>query len=171
MRSFLERIFSRCPPKVKEQCYFTLVRPLLEYGCTAWDPYEIGHIEKLEKVNKRAARFVTGNHLREHGNTLKNMETLGWPPLIDRRTRLKMSMLYKTTNNLICVPSKDLVPNPRKPGTFRVPSSSVNSHLGSFFPSTIRLWNSVPYELRSKPSLDGFKDSLVHLTLSRPSRN
>ena len=139
MLSFLERNFSRCPPKVKEQCYFTLVRPLLEYGCTAWDPYEIGHIEKLEKVNKRAARFVTGNHLREHGNTLKNMETLGWPPLIDRRTRLKISMLYKTTNNLICVPSKDLVPNPRKPGTFRVPSSSVNSHFGSFFPSTIRL--------------------------------
>ena len=65
MLSFLERNFSRCPPKVKEQCYFTLVRPLLEYGCTAWDPYQIGQIEKLEKVNKRAARFVTGNHLRD----------------------------------------------------------------------------------------------------------
>ena len=61
MLSFLERNFFRCPPKVKEQCYFALVRPLLEYGCTAWDPYRLGQIEQLEKVNKRAARFVTGN--------------------------------------------------------------------------------------------------------------
>ena len=125
----------------------------------------------MEKVNRRAARFVTGNHLREHGNTIKNMETLGWSPLIDRRTRLKMSMLYKIINNLIFVHPTDLVPNPRKPGTFRVPSSSVNSHLGSFFPSTIRLWNSVPHELRSKPSLDGFKDSLTNFTLPALSRN
>ena len=108
MLSFLERNFFRCPPKVKEQCYFALVRPLLEYGCTAWDPYRTGQIEQLERVNKRAARFVTGNHLREHGNSKKNMETLGWPPLNDRRSRNKLSMLYKIRNNLICIPSEDL---------------------------------------------------------------
>ena len=65
MLSFLEGNFSRCPPRVKEQCYFILVRPLLEYGCTAWDPYRSGQIDQLERVNKRAARFVTGNRLRE----------------------------------------------------------------------------------------------------------
>ena len=54
MLSFLERNFSRCPQKIKEQCYFALVRPLVEYGCTAWDPHEKVKIELLEKVNKRA---------------------------------------------------------------------------------------------------------------------
>ena len=38
MLSFLERNFSKCPPKVKENLYNALVRPLLEYGCCVWDP-------------------------------------------------------------------------------------------------------------------------------------
>ena len=89
MMSFLERNFYRCPPHVKEQCYNALVRPILEYGCTAWDPYRNYQIELLEKINKRAARFVTGNYKREHGNTKKNMEALGWPPLSERRCKQK----------------------------------------------------------------------------------
>jgi len=166
MLSFLERKFSRSPLKVKEQCYFTLVRPLLEYGCTAWDPYLTGHIDQLEKVNRRAARFVTGNHLRKHGNTAKNMKNLGWPPLRDRRSRLKLSMFYKIRNDFVCVPRKDLIPNSRKPGQYVYPPPKINSHLGSFFPSTIRLWNSIPHELKSNPSFDGFEDSLVKLTFT-----
>ena len=46
MLSFLERNFYRCPQKVKEQCYFTLVRPLVEYACNAWDPYDNDKIKK-----------------------------------------------------------------------------------------------------------------------------
>ena len=164
MLSFLERNFFRCPPKVKEQCYFALVRPLLEYGCTAWDPYRLGQIEQLEKVNKRAARFVTGNSLREHGNTQKNMETLGWPPLYIRRSHNKLSMFYKIRNELICIPSEDLKPNIRKPDSFVIPSSSIDAHKHSFFPSTIRLWNSLPPKTKSSPSLTSFKVSLEKIT-------
>ena len=39
MLSFLERNLARCPGKVKENCFNALVRPLLEYSCSAWDPY------------------------------------------------------------------------------------------------------------------------------------
>ena len=81
MISFMERIFFRCPRNVKGKCVNALVRPILDYGCTSWDPYRSYQIEKLELINKRAARFVTGNFSRVHGNTNKNMEILGWPPL------------------------------------------------------------------------------------------
>ena len=93
--SFLERNFNKCPKNVKENCINALVRPILDYGCTAWDPFRILQIDKLELLNKRAARFVTGNNIREHGNTEKNMKLLGWPPLADRRSKIKLSMLYK----------------------------------------------------------------------------
>jgi len=162
MLSFLELNFSRCPLKVKEQCYFTLVRPLLEYECIAWDPYFTGQIEQLEKVNCRAARFVTGNHF-VNTETAKKKENLGWPPLSDRESRLKLSMFNKIRHDLICIPCEDMIPNPRKPGQYVYPSSKTNSHLGSFFPSTIRQWKSVPFELKSNPSFDSFKDSLVNL--------
>ena len=36
--------------------YSTLCRPILEYGIPAWLPYQIGHINSLEKVQKRLAR-------------------------------------------------------------------------------------------------------------------
>ena len=46
---------------MKEAAYKGLVRPVLEYGCSVWDPHTHGLHEELEKVQYRAARFVTGN--------------------------------------------------------------------------------------------------------------
>lgn len=165
MMSFLERNFYKCPPHVKEQCFNALVRPLLEYGCTAWDPYRNYQIENLEKINKRAARFITGNFKREHGNTAKNMKILGWPPLSERRSKLKLTMLYKIKSELVHISREDLIPNPRKPQNYLIPSSSVDPHLFSFFPSSVRLWNSAPHELKTKPSLSSFKASLDKITV------
>ena len=62
--------------------------------------------------------------------------------------------------------SEDLIPNPRKPSNYLIPSSSVDPHLFSFFPSSIRLWNSIPHQLKSKPTLSSFKASLDKITLS-----
>ena len=171
MMSFLERNFYRCPPHIKEKCYFTLVRPILEYGCSAWDPYRLYQIENLEKINERAARFVTGNYKREHGNTNKNMETLGWPPLSERRSKIKLTMMYKINSNLIHIPCDELIHNPRKNDKFLIPSSSVDAHLFSFYPSTIRLWNSAPQDLKSSTSLASFKSSLEKITISHPLRD
>ena len=38
--------------------YFTLVRPILEYGCAAWDPYLSQNIETLEKIQNKALWFI-----------------------------------------------------------------------------------------------------------------
>ena len=45
-----------------------LVRPVLEYGSSVWDPHTLCLQEELEKVQNRAARFVTGNHVFEPGS-------------------------------------------------------------------------------------------------------
>ena len=164
--SFLERNFFRCPPHVKEHCYNALVRPILEYGCSALDPYRKFQIDHLEKINKRAARFITGNYNREPGNTQKNMLTLGWSPLLERRKKQKLIMLFKIKSDLVHIPKNDLHINFRKPDNYLVPSSSVDSHLHSFFPSVVRLWNSSPPELKSSSSLTCFKAHLNKITVS-----
>ena len=170
MLSFLERNLARCPGKVKENCFNALVRPLLEYSCSAWDPYKQNQIDKLELINKRAALFITGNYTREHGNSNKNFEALGWCSLRERRLRSKVSLLFKIQTDLIHIPGDDLIPNPRKPDKFLIPSSSVDAHLHSFFPSTVRLWNSLPPSCKSKPSLDSFKASLEGITILPPRK-
>ena len=60
---FLRRNLAVCPRDVKESAYKGLVRPILEYGSTVWDPQSILLQDELEKVQKRAARFVTGNYV------------------------------------------------------------------------------------------------------------
>ena len=42
-----------------------MVRPILEYGRTVWDPHCNGLNDVLENVQKRAARFVTRNYSYE----------------------------------------------------------------------------------------------------------
>ena len=167
MLGFLERNFYKCPKNVKEKVFNALVRPLLDYGCTAWDPYRGWQSDKLEKINKRAARFVTGNHNRVHGQTSQNMRALGWPPLSERRAKNKLIMLHKIRSNQIFIPSDDLklVGSVRDPLNYRRFHSRVDSHLNSFFPSTIRLWNSLPSLIKTSNTMTGFKRSLDAFTI------
>ena len=59
---FLMRNLYSCPPDVKEAAYKGLVRPVLEYGSSVWDPHN------WKRVQNRAARFVTGNYVFESGS-------------------------------------------------------------------------------------------------------
>ena len=45
-----------------------LVRPVLEYGSSVWDPHTKCLQEELEMVKNRAARFVTRNYTFEEGS-------------------------------------------------------------------------------------------------------
>ena len=67
---------------IKAQCHNPLVRPILDYGSCVWDPQLVTQIQKLEKIHKRSARFLTGNHTFKHRNTKLN---IGWYPLQERR--------------------------------------------------------------------------------------
>ena len=60
---FLRRNLYSCPLDVKDAAYKGLVRPVLEYRSSVWDPHTHGLQEELEKVQNRAARFVTGNYV------------------------------------------------------------------------------------------------------------
>ena len=48
---------------------------------SVWDPSSILLQEELEKVQKRAARFVTGNYIYETGSMTCILEQLKWESL------------------------------------------------------------------------------------------
>ena len=50
--AFLRRnIPVKCPQKIKEQYFKSLVKPTLEYGCCIWDPHLKNQTNNLEKVH------------------------------------------------------------------------------------------------------------------------
>ena len=58
--------------------YKGLVRPILEYASPFCDPSGKTLQDELEKVQNRAARFVTGNCNFETGSMTKILEQLKW---------------------------------------------------------------------------------------------
>ena len=180
--AFLQRNMNFCPMGIKEKCISTLVRPVLEYGCCVWDPHQADHREDLELVQRRCARFLTGNHTRIHGETEKNLNLLNWPLLETRRARVKLHLLHKAKSHSIEIPTTDLDWEEAPPQShisinrtstrssrlnYPIPHSNVNSHLHSFFPSTVRLWNSLPEEVQSLKSYSSFQQTLKSTHISR----
>jgi hypothetical protein len=59
----------------KRLAYTSLVRPILEYGASCWDPYREGQIRELDRVQKKAAKFAyhTNSPIWEYGcNEIKS---------------------------------------------------------------------------------------------------
>ena len=73
--NFMFRNFRTAGPKIKEQLYKTYARPALEYSSSVWDPHTQDN-NKLEKVQRRAARFTTNTYTRESSVTtlLQNLK-------------------------------------------------------------------------------------------------
>jgi len=49
---------NNCPHDTKRTAYLTLVRPIMEYDAPVWGPYYNTDIYKLEKFQRRAARWI-----------------------------------------------------------------------------------------------------------------
>ena len=78
---FLSWTLFFCPQDIKEAAYKGMMRPILEYGSSNWDPNNDKLQEELEKVQNRAARFVTRNYVYETGNMTGQFFFLNVKPL------------------------------------------------------------------------------------------
>ena len=96
----LRRILSGCTPEVKSTAYLTLVRPKLEYASCVWNPHTQCNINKIEMVQRRAARFVHNDYSRfTHVSPL--IKALGWDSLEYRRLTNQVFTFYKIYTGLV----------------------------------------------------------------------
>ena len=151
---FLRRNLYSCPQEVKEAAYKGLVRPVLDYGSSVWDPPGVVLQEELESVQKRAARFVTGNYNYETGSMTGILGQLKWESLKKRRKDNRLILLYKGLKGKASVQTDDLIPKTRRcrnqhSMAFQTPIANTDLYKGSFFPQTIRDWNALPDSLIS----------------------
>lgn len=86
----------------------------MEYASFIWDP--LTHKNKLEMVQRRAARLAVGDYKTTH-NVRKMLNELQWPTIEERRKRAKVTILYKGTHRLVETVSDSLVPTTRQEDT------------------------------------------------------
>ena len=111
---FLRRNLKACPPKLRETAYFSLVRSSLEYSSAVWDPFRQKDIDKLEKIQRSAARFVTQNY-RQTASVTSLLQNLGWTDLKTRRKNSRLVSMFKILNELVEIPINDrLIPADRR---------------------------------------------------------
>ena len=59
---FLRRNLRNCPQECRRLAYISLIRSSLEYGATVWDPYLKQDVDRLERVQCQAARFIKSEY-------------------------------------------------------------------------------------------------------------
>ena len=78
MLSFLQRNLKLNNQYLKETAYFFIKQ--LEYACAVWSLWQRTEVQNLEKINRRAARFVTSTYHRT-SSVFNMIDQLGWKDL------------------------------------------------------------------------------------------
>jgi hypothetical protein len=161
---------------------------MLEYGATVWDPYLRQDIEKLERVQRQAARFITKDYKSRSPGCVSNMlKELNLSTLEERRRQLRLSLLYRITEGLIPAlpPQNFLTPantsrrriRPTKfegyqstnviarqafnnTRAFRIPDSRTEQYRSSFFVRTVAEWNQLSEAAVTAGSASAFTPAL-----------
>ena len=80
------------------------------------------------------------------------MQDLEWPTLEERRWVTKVTMLFKTLNDIVCIPADQYLVfifntgrrHQQRLKLKQYPFFNVNAFMNSFFPSVIDTWNKLP---------------------------
>ena len=163
--AFLKRNININDTQVKSTAYKTLVRPSLEYASSVWDPYTKSNIDKIEMVQRRAARYAS-NRYRNTSSVSDMLLNLGWDTLAERREHQRLLMLYKMRNNIIAVKDTDYLTRHNRPSrknntlSYQIPHSKTDYHRYSFFPRTAKVWNILSENVVTAPSIEAFRKQL-----------
>ena len=140
-----------------------------------WSPYTDKHIDQIEMVQRRAARWVS-NRYSSYDSVSAMLSNLGWRSLENRRYDSRLAMFYKIQYGLVAITMPSYFERPT-----RITRHSYNNALGfrqvfastdyyrcSFYPMTIVLWNRLPAETVLLTDLDSFKNEVSKISYEMP---
>ena len=154
--------------EVRERAYKSLVRPQVEYAASVWSPWLARDKARIERVQRRAARYVYNTYSR-YSSVTAMLQSLDWETLESRRFNMRLCIIYKAYYNLAIFPLSDYA-TPITVQTrgnnikFILPHCSKDVFKHSFLPVALRGWNALPQSAVEATSLELFKASLPGVT-------
>lgn len=166
---FIKRNITTPSVEAKETAYKALVRPQLEYGACIWDPHTAHMVSSIERIQRRAARWVAAEYARM-ASVSAILARLGWETLEARRAKSRITMLYKIRNHLVAITTDQLIPSTsstrrKHPFTYQQLHARPSYYHYSFYPWTIPLWNAMPSSLVEAETLEAFRLELAKVQL------
>jgi len=144
--------------------YRSMVRPILEYCSIVWGPTTKKDRDTLEKVQRRATRFICGG--RDLSYT-ERLHVLNMPTLAYRRERGEMIEIFKLLNgkveqmdNLFTLDRRTSHNTRGHPYKLVIPRCNTNLRAKFFTVRSLNRWNKLPVSVVCAPSLDSFKRNL-----------
>ena len=152
---FLHRNLKGCTEKLKQTAYFPLIRSFMEYGATVWDQYQRYNNDKVERVQRQAARFIKSMYSRY--SSVSDMQCLmcwGGRLFLKGDRRLDLFCCTKLLMVWHKCPSKASLS-----GTRRKHNLKFRQIGQSFFSKTSSPWNGVTFA--EAPSLAVFRSHFL----------
>jgi len=141
--------------------YKALVRPKLDYCVQAWRPYLKKDVEQLEKVQRRATKFISEC---KGLNYMERLKVTGLSTLEQRRDRGDMIEVFKTLKGFNRVESNrffNFAEDSRTRGhnmKLVKERARLDSRKYYFTNRVINKWNSLPQYVVDAPSINAFKN-------------
>ena len=166
----LRRIKPFVPQGSLVTLYKSLIQPYFDYCAPLWDTCDKALKDKLQILQNRAARVITGvtYHDRIRSNDL--LQLLGWGTLHVRRAKLKCILLYKVLNedyspclgeSFVRLTNLNRGYNLRNDETdLALPKPKTNFLKRSFKYSASMLWINLSLEAMTATSLRQFKQNI-----------
>ena len=143
--------------------YKSLVRSHIEYGHSVWNPYRLGVISDLERVQKRATRMVKNCKKLSYSDRLRYLDI---PTLKFRRTRGDMIEVFKILNGFYDASVAPILPRNYDLRTRGNDLKLIHSRSRldvkkySFSNRIVGLWNMLPNWVVLSESVNSFKNNL-----------
>ena len=135
--------------------YQSIVEPYFDYCSIVWDDISDHLTDKLQILQNRAARVITGADYRMHISEL--LSKLGWSSLKEKRNKQKALMMFKIMNGMTPSYLEDIFTRNigRSVYNLRIsrrdlalPAVKTDYYRNSFAYTGAKVWNALPEEMK-----------------------
>ena len=165
--SRLSRLKSVLPSQMLMYIYTSIVQPKIDYAISIWGYTTAHNINKVQRLQNRAARILTGNFDYVNTRGIDLVNNLGLMNVIQRRDYFMLIMMFKSIHGLVPDYICDQITMQRDI-TVRTTRSTVNNNVhvphillecckNAFAYRGPVLWNALPENIKKCETLNCFK--------------